>query len=317
MRALETHRNIAWFAAVVSCASLDCGGHLVSTDATGGKGGGAGSSSSGPTGSTVGVGTTGSDVGTSAGGGMVGTGPGTTVGTATSTTVGTGTGTGTGGTGGGCSGIGYCDPSRWPGPDCVPIATPDCSDFDSDQSPLGIHCVMPGGIWSVDVDGMGTPKQDSYRIEPCGTTGNGFHFYGKGHTLWGAEAAATIVSQTQPVDVSAFTGMSFVVRSTTPNNLIFKLQNSYSQPPCGKCDELVPPQVAGTECYSGYIKTIPLAANSTTPIVVAWADLAQQGWGYRPPGSAVFNPYDLISVAFAFDVNVTFDVCIDDVKFVR
>jgi hypothetical protein len=193
-----------------------------------------------------------------------------------------------------------------------PITTTRCSDFDLAGDPAGVHCVMPGGIWAVDLDGTGTGSADSYRIEPCGTTGNGFHFRGIGHSVWGADVAAAIISQVQPVDVSAFRGMSFVMKSLTANSLIFKVQNSYSQPPCGKCDDTV----VGAECYSGYIKNIPLAANSTAPILVQWADLSQQAWGYHAPGSAIFNPTDLISVAFAFDRNVDFDVCLDDIQFV-
>ena len=335
MTTLEACRNAEWFAAVVSCAMLACGGNIVTTDATGGKGGSGGSSSSGAAGSTVSVGTGVGGFGSGVGGGMVGTGTstgtststststgtgtststGTTTGTATSTGTGTGTGTGSGagGSGGGCGGFQCCDPTMWPGNAPPPIEMPVCSDFDSDSGAEGIHCILPGGVWSVDVDGAGTAKQDSYKIEPCGTTGNGFHFVGKGHSVWGADAAVAIVSQTQPVDVSAYTGMSFVMKSTTPNVLIFKVQNSYSQPPCGKCDDVL----IGAECYSGYIKVLSLPANDVAPLVVRWADLAQQSWGYRPPGSAVFDPRDLISVAFAFDKNVDFDVCIDDVKFVR
>ncbi len=191
----------------------------------------------------------------------------------------------------------------------------DCSDFDSDGYAIGIQCVMPGGIWSVDTDGTGTAMFDSFKIEPCGTAGNGFHFHGAGHNVWGADMAAAIVSQTQPVDVSAYKGISFVMKSTTPNSLIVKVQNPYSQPPCGRCREVA--AAPGQECYSGYIKVVPLPAMDTTPIVVMWADLAQQGWGYRPPGTATFDAHDLVSVAFAFDKNVAFDVCADDIKFVR
>jgi hypothetical protein len=217
---------------------------------------------------------------------------------------------------GGCPGPCYCDPtSTWPFFGPVPIQADTCSDFDSDVSALGIHCIMPGGVWSVDVDGApnGTDKASSMKIEPCGTSGNGLHFVGRGHSVWGADVAAAIVSQTQPVDVSAYSGMSFVMKSTNANSLIFKVQNSYSQPPCGKCDD----SVAGAECYSGYIKIINLPANDATPIVVKWADLSQQSWGYRAPGTAMFNVQDLISVAFAFDKSIDFDVCLDDVKFVR
>jgi hypothetical protein len=243
------------------------------------------------------------------------TGPSTTGASTTgaSTTVSTTTG-GTGGTGGCGIRTACCDPSIWPDADPVPVTMTDCSDFDSEVGPEGVHCIMPGGIWSVDVDGRGTPKQDSSKIEPCGTTGNGLHFVGHGHTSWGADVAAAIVSPTQPVDVSAFAGMSFVMKSATASSLIFKVQNSYSQPACGKCTEI---GVIGNECYSGYVKTIALRANDTTPLVVHWTDLTQQLWGYRPPGTVLFDPRDLISVAFAFDVNIDFDVCLDDVKFVR
>jgi hypothetical protein len=214
--------------------------------------------------------------------------------------------------GGPCSGGACCDPSRWPGHPTQPITTSACSDFDSDSNAVGITCMTPGGLWGVDVDGAGTSKWDSYQVETCGTTGNGFHFHGTGHTVWGAIAAAAIGSQTQPADVSAYGGISFVMKSTTHNSLIVKLQNPYSQPPCGKCDDLR----AGIECYSGYIKIVSLPANDTTPIVVRWSELSQQSWGYRPPGSEVFDPRNLISVAFGFDKNVDFDVCLDDVKFV-
>jgi hypothetical protein len=223
---------------------------------------------------------------------------------------------GRGGAGGGCQGPYCCDPNVWPFLAPVPITAPTCSDFDSDVSPTGIHCVMPGGVWFIDTDMMGTPANHSpVVIEPCGTSGSGLHFKGAGHTLWGAEVATTVVSQTQPVDASPFSGMSFVMKSITPVPLIFKVQNSYSQPLCGQCQEFM--SQPGLECYSGYIKVISVAPNDAAPIVVQWSDLTQQTWGYRPPGSAVFNPRDLIAVAFAFDQNVDFDVCIDDVRFIR
>jgi hypothetical protein len=242
----------------------------------------------------------------------------TTGGTQTGTTGSGGSGTtSTTGTGGGSSGnkVTYCDATKgtWPDADPQPLTQDSCTDFDVEGGAEGIHCIMPGGVWAVDVDGMGTLKADSAKVEACGTTGNGYHFVGMGHSVWGADAAAAIVSQTQPVDASAYTGISFVMKSAAANSLIFKVQNPYSQPPCGKCDDTV----TGAECYSGYIKTLQLAANSTDPIVVKFADLAQQSWGYRAPNTAMFDAHNLISVAFAFDKSVDFDVCIDDIKFVK
>jgi hypothetical protein len=224
---------------------------------------------------------------------------------------------GSGGSGSGGHAVTYCDPAKWTTVEPQPITMDLCSDFDAEGSEIGIHCISPGGIWAVDVDGMGTSKADSMTVGACGTTGNGMHFVGMGHSGWGADVAAAIVSQLQPVDVSMYSGMSFVMVAKTATNLIFKVQSPYSQPPCGKCDEANPPAVAGTECYSGYTKNVPIAANSTAPIVVKWDELSQQMWGYRAPGTAQFDKFNLTSVAFAFDTNVNFDVCIDDVKFVQ
>jgi hypothetical protein len=282
--------KVAWCAAALL---VGCGGSLT-PDATGGGGGGSGTS-------------------TRAIGSMVAVGTGGASAVATSGVTSTGVTTGAGGTGG-CPGGACCDPSTGFGAPPIPVTLATCSDFDSDNGAVGIHCVMPGGVWSADVDGApgSTSQADSYKIEPCGTTGNGLHFVGQGHSTWGADVAAALVSQIQPVDVSGFIGMSFVMRSTTTNTLIFKVQNSYSQPPCGRCDDTM----IGAECYSGFIKTISLPANYVAPLVVKWADLSQQTWGYRPPGWTVFDPRDLVSVAFAFDKSVDFDVCIDDVKLV-
>jgi hypothetical protein len=328
MKTIEARRKVGWLAALACEAVMfGCGGNLTPSNAAGGKGGDD-SSTTGAAGSMVAMGAGGMSNAGSTGNTTTGafttgaftTGATTTGATTTGATTTGATTTGattTGGTGGagGCGGVGCCDERTWPGVGPVPITTSDCSDFDSNVNAAGLRCTMPGGIWSVDVDNApgSTTTAGSYKIEPCGTTGNGFHFMGHGHTLWGADLAAAIVSQTQPVDASAYVGMSFVMKSKTSSVLIFKVQNSYSQPPCGKCDD----SVIGNECYSGYIKTVPLPANDATPIVVKWADLFQQTWGYRPPGSALFDPRDLISVAFAFDKGIDFDVCIDDVKFVR
>jgi hypothetical protein len=223
-----------------------------------------------------------------------------------------GNGGGRGGGDGGTIDPNACSPFTWPGLAPWPVTTATCSDFDADDDPRRIHCVMPGGIWDVDVDGVGTDRVASFKVEPCGTNGNGFHFVGQGHTGWGADVAAAVVSQVQPVDVSAYSGLSFVMKSTTASSLIFLVQNSYSQPACGLCTEGDPVN----DCYSGYWKPVALPAGSTAPIVVKWADLTQQTWGYMRPGSAAFDPKDLVSIAFAFDRYVDFDVCLDDIKFV-
>jgi hypothetical protein len=287
MRTIETYRVFGLCVALASSALwLGCSDNNPgASTGTGGKGAGGGSMTGSPT-------------------------------TTSSTTTGTTTTGGTGGTGMG-NAVTYCDATKmtWPNLAPQPITTALCSDFEDDAGgALGVHCIMPGGVWAIDTDKMGTPPDKSPPVlEACGGNGTGVHFAGAGHTGWGADIAAAVVSQTQPVDVSAYSGISFIMKSVASNSLIFKVQNPYSQPPCGLCTEGDPVN----DCYSGYWKPVSLPAGSATPIVVKWTELTQQTWGFRAPGTQSFDPHNLISIAFAFDKNVDFDICLDDIKFVQ
>jgi hypothetical protein len=106
--------------------------------------------------------------------------------------------------------------------------------------------------------------------------------------------------------------VSFLIRARASTSLLVKVENPYSQPACGKCEDTV----MGAECYAGYILPRALPAEVIVPIVVTWGEFAQQAWGYHAPGTAAFDPRNLVSLSFAFDKSVDFDVCIDDVIFV-
>jgi len=290
MTRIDTYRLFGFCVAVASGAAMLQG----CSDSGSGAGGTAGSTGA----TTGGTGTTTGGTGTTTGG--------STTGGSTTTT----------GTGGGSKQVTYCM-SSYPAP--LPVTSAMISDFDGEGGVL-VQSIMPGGVWAVDTDGTGTPKELVPNVTSCGTTGNGIHFAGTGHTVWGADVAAAVVAQTQSVDVSSYSGISFVLKPVANTNLIFKVQNPYSQPGCGLCtDQAVgaPPPPVGTECYPGFIKNVSLVANDATPIVVKWTDLMQQGWGYHPPTVVTFDPANLVSIAFAFDKNVDFDVCLDDVKFVQ
>ena len=81
----------------------------------------------------------------------------------------------------------------------MPPTTAECTNFESDDAgtnPIGIHCIMPGGIWAIDTDKApgSTPDDKSMPVvEACGGTGMGVHFKGAGHTGWGADIAAAVV----------------------------------------------------------------------------------------------------------------------------
>jgi hypothetical protein len=217
--------------------------------------------------------------------------------------VGVGGGPATGGAGG--RSVPYCDPARGFSPPIPPIA-PIISDFEMGAV---VQAARPGGTWLPTFDGTGT---GSMGVEPCGIRGLGLHFTGQGHNVWGAIVGAVLASVTQPLDVSAYRGVSFLVRARLATSMLVKLENPYSQPACGKCDDTV----MGAECYSGYIRTVVLPADGITPMTVMWSDFVQQAWGYHAPGTAMFDPTNLVTLSFAFDKGVDFDVCFDDVTLV-
>jgi hypothetical protein len=171
---------------------------------------------------------------------------------------------------------------------------------------------MPGGPWALDRDA--SPSGSSVlNVEACGTNGFGLHAKGSGFLVWGAGVSAALSSQGRPVDASRYRGLSFVVRSVSLTPLLLKLQNPYSVPACGKCDDAN--MDFADDCFSGYVKGL-LTTTDAAPTVVQWTDLTQQSWGYRPPGTAMFDAANVVSIAFFFDKGVDFDVCIDDVKLV-
>jgi hypothetical protein len=283
--------RLAYAALLAAFSTWSCGGKTVADAGVGGGGGN--------TGSTMGAG------GASAGGGP-GAGQGVAVGAGgfgEGIGVGVGGGPGAGGFGG--LGVTYCDPAHaYPEP-ILPIG-PMISDFETGP---GVQAVRPGGTWTPTSDGTGT---STINVEPCGLSGMGLHFTGTGHTAWGAIVGAALANITQPVNASAYRGVSFLVRARTSTSIIVKVENPYSQPACGKCEDLV----AGAECYAGYIKTLGLPAQVILPVIVTWGDFSQQSWGYHAPGTALFDPRNLVTLSFAFDKSVDFDVCIDDVVFV-
>jgi len=233
----------------------------------------------------------------------------------TSTTAGT-TGTGGSGTGGGSSaGCALCTNMCLP---AMPVTSATISDFEGEAG-LGVTAVDPHGVWAMDKDaspgGLG-----SYLVEPCGTTGNGLHFTGSNFTLWGADVAAAFITNTQPVDASAYAGLSFVIKSTTAVSVIVKVQNADSQPApaCGNCVETVPPTL-GSECYAGYLKIVSSDTSANpVPQMLRWADITKAGWGYHFANQFTIDPTQLMSISFAVDNTVPmFDLCIDDVKFFK
>jgi hypothetical protein len=229
-------------------------------------------------------------------------------GTSSSTTTGGGTDM-TGGAGSGQGGSDNAD-CMSSGMDTVPMMSDLVSDFEADAG-LAVQTVMPGGVWALDTDKTGTADM---KVESCGTTGNGLHFTGATHTVWGADVGAAFIAANAPVDASMYTGISFTLKGTTAVPVIVKLQNPDSEPPFCKCGGTV--DAPSPNCYAGYVKTVTASTTATTT-TLTWNQITKAGWGYHAPGQSTIDPKNLIGLAFAVDKGIDFDLCIDDVKFTK
>jgi hypothetical protein len=219
-----------------------------------------------------------------------------------STTTGTaGSGVGAGGSGQG-GGAANCTSTGVP---AVAMMNEMISDFEGEAG-VGVQGIMPGGMWAVDTDMTG---MTDLKVESCGTTGMGLHFTGTGHTTWGADVAAAFIDANAPVDASQYTGVTFTIKGSKATPVLVKLQNPDSEPPFCQC-------TGPADCYAGYAKTITVSTEPT-PTALTWNQIAKVAWGYHAPGQATVDPKNLISLAFAVDKMIDFDLCIDDVKFTK
>jgi hypothetical protein len=274
------------FCVVLGCgaAVLACGGS--STDTPSGNNAKTGSGGSGNTTTT-----TGGESGSSST-------------TGTSGTAGGNTGTGMGA--GGAASTGDCTSTGMPADTMMSALI---SDFEGEAG-TGIMVGSAAGGWTVDTDMSG---MTDLKVEPCGTTGNGLHFTGTMHTGWGADAAATIVSATTPVDASQYTGITFTIKGAKATTVLVKMQNPDSSPAFCQCGTTAATQAAN--CYAGYAKTIT-APTEAMPMTLTWNQITKTTWGYHKPGQSTIDPANLISLAFAVEKG-DFDLCIDDVKFTK
>jgi hypothetical protein len=254
-----------------------------------------------------------------------GSGTGPTTGHATTGTggrnsaVGTGAGTAVSGSGShsavtGIGGAGGLPPTGSGGAsggrECIPDVGPIraereiISDFDRGN---GTETVTPGGYWAPSSDGTGTV----YTLnEQCGTPGNGLHFLGAGHTVWGAVLYAFLNADMLPVDASRFAGITFTMTSPRSISLNVKLENTDSVPEHCKCNDAV----SGEECGAGYV-TFQATPTRPTTITLPWSLFRKTGWGHHHPGQVAIDPSKLTRITFAVDKAIDFDFCVDDVKF--
>ena len=105
-----------------------------------------------------------------------------------------------------------------------------------------------------------------------------------------------------PVDVSAYTGITFWAKGTAGNGnqLTVHFNTTAVRPLCGICS---------SQCYDAHSKVITLSA-SWTQYTVLYSELAQMGFG-QP--LVAFDPHLLIGIDFG--TTGSWDYWLDDVAF--
>jgi hypothetical protein len=137
-----------------------------------------------------------------------------------------------------------------------------------------------------------------------------------------------------PVDLTAFSGVTFWARAETPGSRVMLVQfiDVNTDPRGGICQETDSSEAAtSTYCYNGFGTLIQLS-DMFTQYTVDFSQLAQHaGWGYHPPSGADWS--QMYSMNFQIDLpacsgsaysmcaggtpTLSFDVWIDDLYFVN
>lgn len=145
---------------------------------------------------------------------------------------------------------------------------------------------------------------------------------GKGFTVWGAGMGTDLgptgsadggVGSKNPYDASMYKGIQFWAKanagSATAVRVGFKDANT--APEGGNCDATMD---SGPEaCNDDWGKNINFTT-SWAPYTILWTELKQAGWGKATTSYDVANAY---SIQFQVNKGLDFDLCIDDLAFVR
>ena len=137
----------------------------------------------------------------------------------------------------------------------------------------------------------------------AGTSGNGF-------TDWGAKLGVTlhqdqVGSVPRPYDVSDRTGIAFRARGNVGIDVVVATPATLEIANGGEC---VPgPSVA---CNDFHGQPVALAAE-WREYQLPLASMRQEGWGLAAP----FDPTRALAIEFEIDAGLTFDICVDDLRF--
>jgi len=181
-----------------------------------------------------------------------------------------------------------------------------------------------GGFYMFnDGTGMQTPPTGALppatKTDRCGST-YALCMSGKGFMTWGAgmgtdfapTSAGMGMGTKQTYDASAYKGIAFWAKSNTPTASVrVGFKDKDTAPEGGQCDAMM--SSGAMACNDDFGKALSFT-NAWQPFTLMFSDLTQAGWG---KAFTAFDPKAVYSVQFQISQGVDFDLCIDDLAFVR
>jgi hypothetical protein len=133
---------------------------------------------------------------------------------------------------------------------------------------------------------------------------------GRGFTGWGVKLGVTL-QQAQPdviaspYDISSRTGIAFRARGNVGIDVVVPTPAALEIAHGGEC---VPGATVACNDFHGQ----PVAlAGEWREYQLPLASLQQEGWGLAVP----FDPMRALAIEFEIDAGLTFDICVDDLRF--
>jgi hypothetical protein len=210
------------------------------------------------------------------------------------------------------------------------VAMDVLSDLEGD-APGAIMAVTPGGGWysykDPETGTTFTPDPASWMVETPGNggTGSAVHVKGSGFmgpasaTNWGAGTGFSLGGgtpgglmsgsgmATTPTDLSAYTGISFMAKSSMMSDISVQFATPDTDPSYCTC-------ATTGSCYSTHFALVTAVAADWTKYTVKFADLHQPMYGTP----VAFDPTSVLTINFASNGPLAmFDYWLDDITLVK
>jgi len=215
------------------------------------------------------------------------------------------------------------------GPNCSALPPPTnmddlVADFEMGTGATIQTPTRGGGFYMFnDMTGMQMPAPGmlppATSVSRCAST-YALCMSGKGFTMWGAGMGTDFAPTTggmgagmkQTYDASMYKGVAFWAKSNTGSTAVrvgFKDKNT--APEGGQCNAMA--STGPEACNDDWGKGITFSAN-WQPYTISFAEIMQSGWGKAFPQ---FQANAVYSIQFQVAQGLDFDLCVDDLAFVR